>query len=553
MSSIITALLRSTVGLLCDKARDSAANKLKDGDLGDEKLREIIVEDLTDIKSKLDCLSLRDLDASYSFLQEGVQLLSLVLDKLNADQKASEGSTEEATKVMNDTASGILNAASSLPQVIQKLKISFDKRFTSAQDRFKESHEIATYAFYNKSRSIKYRIMACKLRVAARILELGLEDPEAATIACLLSLEELHDLPAIQEMFAVFLTGGLKSMFKKAERLEIIMSVLFINHALYDFASKYSSKSLNPFTWPAIESKGLTFRPILNAHEILTKTSTGEEFAQQLNRVVVDKRIDDADQFAVNSRGEIILLTNDKITVIYGTGESKDVMFPDPTETNVVDAWRRSIAVDSNDNVYAIRQLKTRDENDSVKYDSVLYIFDENYNIKHESVLDFLDAGEDLPYMDIAVDKNQNLIMLTHWNNQVYVCDNLGNLKFQFEQDGSSWHNLSISKNNDIMIASDDIRAVLTYSTEGNLKSTIKLPEGHKVRQGAFHHGICKIIVLTRVEKEDSLFLLGYSETGELENSVFFCKGDIYWQNIDMKSHPSGPIAVKYKNSVTFI
>ena len=71
MSSIITAILRSTVGLLCDKARDSAANKLKNRDVADEKLREIIVKDLTDIKSKLDCLSLKDLDSSYSFLKEG--------------------------------------------------------------------------------------------------------------------------------------------------------------------------------------------------------------------------------------------------------------------------------------------------------------------------------------------------------------------------------------------------------------------------------------------------------------------------------------------------
>ena len=59
------------MGLLCDKARNSAANKLKDRDLADEKLREIIVKDLTDIKSKLDRLSLKDLDSSYSFLQEG--------------------------------------------------------------------------------------------------------------------------------------------------------------------------------------------------------------------------------------------------------------------------------------------------------------------------------------------------------------------------------------------------------------------------------------------------------------------------------------------------
>ncbi len=74
MSSIITCILKATVGLLRDKARDSASDKLKDGDLADERLREIIVKGLTDIKSKLDCLSLKDLDASYSFLKEGVDL-----------------------------------------------------------------------------------------------------------------------------------------------------------------------------------------------------------------------------------------------------------------------------------------------------------------------------------------------------------------------------------------------------------------------------------------------------------------------------------------------
>ncbi len=41
MSAIITAILRSSVALLCDKPRDSAADKLKDGDLADEKLRDL--------------------------------------------------------------------------------------------------------------------------------------------------------------------------------------------------------------------------------------------------------------------------------------------------------------------------------------------------------------------------------------------------------------------------------------------------------------------------------------------------------------------------------
>jgi hypothetical protein len=181
----------------------------------------------------------------------------------------------------------------------------------------------------------------------------------------------------------------------------------------------------------------------------------------------------------------------------------------------------------------------------SDKQNFVLYAFDENYNIKHVSVLDFLERGQ-YKYVKIAVDKNQNLIMLTHWNDQVYICETTGKLKFQFKRDGDRPRSLSISNNNDIMIESHDRSAVQIYSTEGNLKSTIKVPEGHEVVGVAFHHGICKIIVLTYVWKQDSWFFLGYSETGELENSMLFCARAV-------KSHPSGPVAVQVDESITFI
>ena len=552
MSSIITAILRSTVGLLCDKARDSAANKLKDGDLADEKLRAIIVKDLTDIKSKLDCLSLKDLDSSFSFLKEGVRLLNMVLDKSSKDEKAIEGPSNKATTVLNASASGVLNAVLSLHQGIQRLKVSSEKLFASAEDCFKASRERATDAFNNKSLSIKDRVMACKLRVAARILESGLDDPDAATAACLLSLEELHGLPAIQEMFSVFIKGGLKSMLKKAERLENITSVLSINHVLYDFASKYCTKSpIALLAWPGIELTGRTFHPILNADDVLSKTDSGGEFVPQLNRVV-DSRIRCTD-FAVNSRGDIILLTKDKITIIYRTGESKDVMLPEPTESSASLRWAMDVAVDSNDNAYVVRGLVTSDENGGIKYESVLYVFDENYNIKNVSVLHFLNTRHTFAVVKIAADKNQNLYMITYWDNQVYVCDNAGKLKLKFKRDEDCPCSLSISNNNDVMIVSDDRSGVQIYTSEGDLKPTIKVPEGHEAMQVTFHHGMCKIIVLTYVQKQDSWFILSYSDTGDRENSVFFCKGDPVANYINIKSHPSGPVAVRKDDTITFI
>ena len=550
MFSIITAILRSTVGLLCDKARDSAANKLKDGDLADEKLREIIVKDLTDIKSKLDCLSLKDLDSSFSFLKEGIELLNIVLDKSSKDMKTSEGPLNEAASIVNASASGVLNAALSLPRVVERLKISSEERFVSAKDCFKASRERATDAFNNKSLSIKDRIRACKLRVAARILESGLDDPDAATAACLLALRELHGLPAIQEMFSVFIKGGLKSMLKKAERLENIMSVLSINHVLYDFASKYCTKSPIPLlAWPGIELTRRTFHPILNADDVLSKTSSGGEFVPQLNRVV-DSRIRGS-CFPVNSRGDIILLTTNKITIIYRTGESKDVMLPEATERNVTVRWAVDVAVDSSDSTYVVRGLRSRDK--IMKREFELYVFDENYNIKNVSVLHFLTATDRFPDVKVAVDKNQNLYMITDMDNQVYVCDNAGKLKLKFKRDGDYLRSLSISNNNDVMIVSDDRSAVQIYTSEGDLKPTIKVPEDHVAYRMAFHHGMCKIIVLTYVQKQDSFFVLSYSETGDLESSVFFCKGHPAENYINMKSHPSGPVAVRMNETITFI
>ena len=197
-------------------------------------------------------------------------------------------------------------------------------------------------------------------------------------------------------------------------------------------------------------------------------------------------------------------------------------MFPDTTEENVLGDLGLSVAVGNDDNVYAIGMRYVRKEDGGAKHDFVLHVSEENYDMKNVSVLNFA-CKDRWSRVNIAVDKNQNLIILTHWNNQVYVCDNTGKLKFQFERDGGRL-SLSISNNNDIMTVTHDRSAILTYSTDGELKSTIKVPDGHEAYEVAFHHSICKIIVLARVREEDSYFLLSYSETGELENSVFFCK-----------------------------
>jgi hypothetical protein len=130
----------------------------------------------------------------------------------------------------------------------------------------------------------------------------------------------------------------------------------------------------------------------------------------------------------------------------------------------------------------------------------------------------------------------------------VYICDNTGKLQHKFEHDSVFPSSLSISEQDKIITSSADHKAMVTISEEGNLKSTVKLPEGHEIYGVAYHY----VIVLTYVKKNNSYFLLCYTEAGDLETSTFFCKR-IDNEIIKITSHPSGPVAVVRKKSITFI
>ena len=82
MSSIVSSILNSILGLLWNMALDSTVAKLKDGDVTDAKICEHIVREMDDVKTKLDGLSRKDLLNSYRFLQEGIDLVNVSLGKL---------------------------------------------------------------------------------------------------------------------------------------------------------------------------------------------------------------------------------------------------------------------------------------------------------------------------------------------------------------------------------------------------------------------------------------------------------------------------------------
>ena len=96
MSEAITGVLKLAFGFISNKIRTNAAEKLQDGGLTDQKFRGWIVRELDDIKSKLDAMSRKDLCASISFLQQGIQRLNMSVSKSSGSGDRDEGpSTSE--------------------------------------------------------------------------------------------------------------------------------------------------------------------------------------------------------------------------------------------------------------------------------------------------------------------------------------------------------------------------------------------------------------------------------------------------------------------------
>ena len=554
MTSIVTSILNSTLGLLWNKARDAAAENFQDGDVTDAKIRKIVVIELNDIKTKLDGLSRKDLLSSYSYLKEGVQLLNDSLDRSKDKQKAvmneDDGSVTSSTM---PSGGDILDDALQLSQVMGRLKIESNQS-GMAEERFKEARKQATLAFCNEALSIQDRIFATKLRVVAQILEC-LERPDTAVTSCVFFLEELYDLPAVREIFSVYLGSGLMAKFGKTEGVEHVKSIMIINYVLYQFVQKFSSNYYPVFNWPIIQLIERTFNPILGWREVSVRRSWGDELKRPPNGVEIDEQINPY-KSAVNSRRERIVVDNVGVRIISKTGKTKSVL-PLPVlrsqddDGNEIKHYIAGVAVDEENNVYlAARYYKDRyvkSENDQ----EVLYVLDEHCNhVKHKSLLNFQPRIRYVDVVLLAVNKNKEIVMIGEDN--VYVCDVTGQLKYQFKPkcDPSS---IGVSENNEIIIESRKANTVKIYTEEGNLKTTIKLPAGHEVLGVAFHFGISKIIVLSYYKEKKSLYLHCYSETGEQHMSICLGKTAYFGYPAIITSHPSGPAAVVTRNAILYL
>ena len=377
MSSIITAVFKATFGLLVNKARDKVAEKLKEGDVADKRIREIIQREIDDIKSKLDGLARNALLAAIDAFEAGVKYLYQAVD---ADAVvAMAGARERANEASSTPTVNTVALATEMGKVeLTELNEETKRALSHAKERFKMAREEATRAFNNEALSTLDRIKAIRYRVMATMLKSAAEhvgiagDLSSLSVGsalknalpeCEQCLQKLHSLPDVKNNFKVELDKAMlniKGRFGKDERRGIISTVCQVNRAIYD-ATQAAGKNVDVFSvnWPSVDIGEDAIDPLYDDRvaKVLYKVDMEHccvpwSFGQEGEE---EHKLKYPWCIATNANGQFIIADNsDKSVKVFGSTGKFVLKFHlerNDTETGfaVLD-----VATDVNSNIYVL-------------------------------------------------------------------------------------------------------------------------------------------------------------------------------------------------------
>ena len=419
MSSFIEAILKATVGLLVNKGRNVAAEKLKDGDDTNEQLRDLIVSELDDIKSKLDGIARNDLLASISFCKEGLFYLYKVKANEEDGKKTQQREERVATALKQEVGSSEASVKTvSLAEQMRSLQLTdrdspSARALNDAKDRFKQAREKATQAFFNEALSTSDRILAMQYRILATILE-KVDCLTDALAACRFWLQELHSMPAVKKSLDVHLQKGFKSRFNKAEREDTIRSVCRMNRVIFHIAEiveEHNDISL----WPCIDRGEDKIDPLRDVR--VTQTIEKEDPQYFLLKTWPFFQEDEETMdvrgwlITINSKGQLMIAATDDfgncalLKVFDRNGnllQSLQLKLP-VTESNAFFARGiKGIASDRANNVFFFTQ---RLNVDGFLRKTVM-VFDQHANFQHE-----FDVNQDSSRSSFAVSDDSKVFV----------------------------------------------------------------------------------------------------------------------------------------------
>ena len=381
MSAIITAVFKATFGLLVNKARDKAAEKLKEGDVTDKRIRDVIQREIDDIKSKLDGLARKDLLAAIDAFEAGVRYLYQAMDA--AADAAMAGARERGNEASpTPTVNTVVLATEMGKMELTELNEETKRALSDAKKRFEMAREEATRAFNNEALGTLDRIKAIRYRVMATMLESAVETVGIAADLSSLSvrsalknalpeceqcLQKLNSLPDVQNNFKVELEKGLlnvKGRFGKDERREIIGAVCQVNRAIYD-ARQAAGKNAGILYCPSVDTEEeiiyllrderveKVLRKVGMEHCCVTPWSFGQEGEEE-------HKLKNPLGIATNTEGQFIIAedSDESVKVFESRGKFVLQFHPESNDTKTHLIFVVDVATDVNCIIYVLVGLR---------------------------------------------------------------------------------------------------------------------------------------------------------------------------------------------------
>ena len=384
MSSIVTSVFNATIGWLVNKERDVTAERLKEGEMADQKIRDLIVREVEDINSKLEGFSRQDLLEAVDLFKTGIKYLFEAFDVKPSDQ-ASVGITDENLSE-ND-----LEEAMTTVSAGKLAKMDFNETmknlFFQAEKRFKRVRNKATIASLNEALKIFDRITAIRYRVMATVLESLVEtvrttgDMSPSSLKIILKnalpeceecLLKLHCLPAVQECFRVVLEKGRLGHFRKdrEEKRKIVSIVCQINRVIYNM-TQAAGKT---WVWPFLNTGKEEVVPLRDERirEVLRKVN--------MEHCCVSKR---PWGIATNSKVQFLIADNgDKTVKVFDSNGKFDFRFNPQTDDADTELDILDVATaGEDDRIYLLVRVK---KPGAWKWESEVQVFNKTGDLQHK-------------------------------------------------------------------------------------------------------------------------------------------------------------------------
>ena len=491
MSAIISAVFKATIGLIVDKGRDVAAERMKEGDVADQKFRSLIVRDLKEIHNKLDVLSQKDLKSAVDFFETGLACLYKAVDTMRSANvslgaaKVSKRNEEEKVEEItlpSDTDPGKAIVLADGIRNIQLTELDETTRslLSDAQESFRLAVEYTTHACNNEALSTFDRITAIRYRFMAAMLKSAAEKVrnngdlkstlQKALPQCEQCLKKLNSLPAVQNSFRVELNKGVLNIrvrFGKDERMQIISTVCQVNRAIYDAMQK-ADKAVNVHVlkWPGVDIgedqvdplRDVRVLQVLEGVKMAHYCITVGSFDLGLRPLFW--------RMATNTLGQFLIADSWRTVHVYDNNVMFQFSFNPQTDDAKTEIQKiyDLVTEDVSENIYLLVRLRRPWPNG---WDEEVQVFNKNANLEYKFPVRYA-------LMNRLLVSGSKLLILSSWEADVYNQNGDFVRSFEFFKSGGdrALTNCTATHDGHILIMHDkggysDFFSVYVFTAEG--------------------------------------------------------------------------------------